>query len=151
MATVTKAISEYPEGSDFWTLFRPTGPSGNVLYQGDVASWQLNVFRLADTVAESTPLYTAGCTASSATAHDTEADAFNEDAHAALFTSGEGLQVDGYWNVDGIGYTFRHRLKSAKFFQEGASSYLLEYVLTTTAGYDWFGNHQVSTCALRGS
>lgn len=123
--------SEIWEGEDIWTLARPVNAAGVVIYSGDVTAIELKLFDRSASFTDSTGPSVAIVTDSTGAA----------DFNVAELMETE-LQTGAEWDVDDIGYSFKHQLTAAHITSEvndgndypmGGHRYLLEYKLTVTS------------------
>lgn len=117
MTLVLRTRDAKNEGSDFgWTLARVVGQDGVLLLQSDVQTVSLNVFD------ENQPGVAAIYTNAAI------------DPTTVIFDT---PQNDRRWTLPDQGYNFGHYLPAATAFgttsEIGGHSYVLKYLLTTTA------------------
>lgn len=105
------------EGADFgWTLARVVGQDGILLLQADVQTISLNVYD--NSIPNAVAIYTNAAIDPTTVIFDTP-------------------QIDRRWTLPDQGYNFGHYLPAATAFgitpEVGGDTYLLKYVITTTA------------------
>lgn len=107
--------NEIEEGDDLWTLARPTGPDAQVLFATDVDTFDFALYRARKSSGTLTAEFSGSGVSPS----------------GVMFAS---LQVDGWWEEDSIGYTFRHgilrsTLDSNSVTMQGGQVWFIDYRL----------------------